>query len=565
MSSDDRGPATQLPPPSNPMAVARRLIADYTDVGQLTLRRWRGGWMTWQQAAWKETEDTVICTWLYRRLERAKYIDKTGKSPEVKPWEPNRHRVSDLADALIAITHLAEDVHPPAWLDGDEPAPAGEIVSAANGLLHVGTRKLYAHSPRYFGLTSVPFGYDPAAPTCTRSCFWSARPARARARPRACWALIGKGNVAGPTLASLGTNFGLSPLLGKPLAVISDARLGGPNTHQVVERLLSISGEDTLTVDRKYREPWTGKLPARLVILSNELPRFGDASGAISHRFVVLTMTRSLLHRENTQLTAELLTELPGILSWSLDGLDRLAKNGMLTEPASSGEAVAALQDLVSPVSAFVRDRCERTGEVTVADLFEAWQGWCADNGHKPGSAQTFGRDLRAVIPALRVVRPRDDGDRERRYRALSLTPDHNGPAHCQLGHARPSALLGLTGHPMSPQTGSPTTQPQVRTGVTIICVKHLRPSPARCPWPRSVKCAASRSTPANSSAASASAAPAIVHTAPGPPGDHHPAGHPAAARGECAARHHPRPRLRPLRPVSGTRIADLPDGHTAQ
>ena len=57
-------------------------------------------------------------------------------------------------------------------------------------------------------------------------------------------ALVGKGNVAGPTLASLGTNFGLSPLLGKPLAVVSDARLGAGNAHQVVERLLSISGED---------------------------------------------------------------------------------------------------------------------------------------------------------------------------------------------------------------------------------------------------------------------------------------------------------------------------------
>jgi putative DNA primase/helicase len=83
-------------------------------------------------------------------------------------------------------------------------------------------------------------------------------------------ALLGKGNVAGPTLASLGTNFGLSPLLGKPLAVVSDARLTGGNVHQVVERLLSVSGEDLLTVDRKYREPWTGKLPSRFLILSNE-------------------------------------------------------------------------------------------------------------------------------------------------------------------------------------------------------------------------------------------------------------------------------------------------------
>ena len=52
----------------------------------------------------------------------------------------------------------------------------------------------------------------------------------------------------------------------------------------VVERLLSISGEDTLTVDRKYREPWTGQLPTRIVILSNELPRLTDSSGALASR-----------------------------------------------------------------------------------------------------------------------------------------------------------------------------------------------------------------------------------------------------------------------------------------
>ena len=83
---------------------------------------------------------------------------------------------------------------------------------------------------------------------------------------RALTALLGRGHVTGPTLASLGTNFGLSPLLGKPLAVISDARLGDMPSHTVVERLLSITGEDMLTVDRKYREPWSGKLPTRFVI-----------------------------------------------------------------------------------------------------------------------------------------------------------------------------------------------------------------------------------------------------------------------------------------------------------
>ena len=58
-------------------------------------------------------------------------------------------------------------------------------------------------------------------------------------------------------------------MIGKPLAIVSDARLGGANTHQVVERLLSISGEDMLAIDRKYREPWTGTLSTRFVVVSN--------------------------------------------------------------------------------------------------------------------------------------------------------------------------------------------------------------------------------------------------------------------------------------------------------
>ena len=62
-------------------------------------------------------------------------------------------------------------------------------------------------------------------------------------------------------MSSLSKNFGLSPLIGKPLAVISDARLGGGDQRDALERLLSISGEDTITIDRKHRDLWTGTLP----------------------------------------------------------------------------------------------------------------------------------------------------------------------------------------------------------------------------------------------------------------------------------------------------------------
>jgi putative DNA primase/helicase len=437
------------------MAVARRIIGDYVDEsdGTLTLRRWRGTWMLWQETHWAEAEDLAIRKDLYDALENAVYEDALG---DRKPWAPNKTRIANLLEALMAITHLPETVDTPSWTTG---ARAGEIVACTNGLLNVGTRELLGHTPAYFNTVSVPFGYDPDAAkpekwlTFLRD-LWpddpeaidtlqeffgyviSGRtdlhkillligPARSGKGTiaRILSALIGRGNVAGPTLGTLAGQFGLQSLLGKPLAVIPDARVVAASQAVVVEKLLTISGEDSIDVDRKFKDPWTGKLPTRLVILSNELPRFGDASGAISSRFVILMTTRSFLGAENSKLTSELLTELPGILQWSLDGLDRLARNGALTEPKSSDDARTALQDMVSPMSAFVREQCDRSGQVPVEVLFTAWKAWCDENNHRPGSAQTFGKDLRAVIPILRTSQPRDEQglNKTRYYVGISL------------------------------------------------------------------------------------------------------------------------------------------------
>jgi len=474
-ATDDAAAVEILPAPSAPMAVARVLMCDFTIDDCQTLRSWRGGWMRWQQSHWADVEEAELRATFYRRLENAEYVDETTKTPKVKPWGPNRHKVADVLAALAAVAHLPESIDPPSWLVSRDESrlnplwptryEASQMVACTNGLLHVGTRKLVDLTPRYFNRVAVPFDYDAATPWPARWLafldeLWPDDPDSIKALQeffgyvlsgrtdlhkillligpprsgkgtiaRVLAALVGKGNAAGPTLASLGTNFGLQPLLGKPLAVVSDARLGGASVHQVVERLLSVFGEDMLTVDRKYREPWTGKLPTRFLVLSNELPRFGDASGAIAHRFIVTTMYKSFLGRENTKLTGELLTELPGILRWALDGLDRLAAGSAFTEPASSTDAIIALQDLVSPVAAFVRDVCTVGAghEVGVTELYTAWKQWAEDNGHRPGSQQVLGRDLRAVVPQLQMRRPREGVTQTRRYFGISLSAAHNG------------------------------------------------------------------------------------------------------------------------------------------
>jgi putative DNA primase/helicase len=448
---------TTLPPPSAPMAVARELVAqEFTaPEGQLMLRHWRGGWWHWRTSRWAEIEARAMDAAVYQFTEDATY----SAGDQTKPWAPNRRKVGDVLHALAAIVHLPETVTMPTWLDGTEYD--GLLVSVGNGLLDVGRRKLLEHTPRFFNATAVPSDYDADALDPERwenflGELWgddrasvevlgewfgytiSGRfdlqkilllvgPTRAGkgVAARVLSKLVGIDNVAGPTLSSLAGDFGLAPLLGKTLAVVSDARLNGRGSQIVVERLLSISGEDTLTVNRKYREQWTGKLPARIVLCSNELPQLGDASMAVAGRFVPLILTESWYGREDLRLEDDLGREMPGILNWALAGLERLQRQGRFTRPPAAEEMLRTLQDLASPVAAFVRDCCV-TGpdeHVRIDELYKAWREWADANGHSKVSKTVFGRDLRAALAGrLKVGRPWSGGeDRARSYLGISL------------------------------------------------------------------------------------------------------------------------------------------------
>src|SRR5262245_28438147 len=63
--------ARVLPSPREPMRVARTLLDEEAADGQLTLRRWRGGWMRWCTTHWREQEDAEVRAWLYRQVEHA--------------------------------------------------------------------------------------------------------------------------------------------------------------------------------------------------------------------------------------------------------------------------------------------------------------------------------------------------------------------------------------------------------------------------------------------------------------------------------------------------------------
>lgn len=450
--------------PENPLDSARRFVDRYyRNGGQRTLHLYQGVFRAWSNAAYSTLEDGEINCKLYGLLDAAQRRQKVRDGAEaIVPFKPTKAKVANVFDALKAEAFLPGSVIPPRWLDGAGPVPAHEIAACANCLVHLPTDRTFPHTPNFFSLNALPvpylpekgapeqlhrflddlfdddverrdtlqeiFGYFLTADTRQQKIPYIVGPKRSGKGTlgRLFTGLLGPANVCNPTLASLQSNFGLSALLGKQLAIITDARLGKADQHVVAERLLSISGEDGIDIDRKYTAPLTGvRLPTRFLIMTNELLRITDVSGALASRFIVIPLTESFYGREDLGLTDRLLGELPQVLNWAIAGWRRLQERGRFVQPSVALEAIQELEDLSSPVSAFLRECCEvgAAFQAECHEVYEAWQKWCKDTGReRVSNRETFGKDLRAALPGIKKPsNVRTDGGRVRVYNGLRL------------------------------------------------------------------------------------------------------------------------------------------------
>jgi putative DNA primase/helicase len=478
---DDAGPLVLNP--QDPLPSARLFLAQrHTIDGILTLRHQGSVFYAYADdaGAYYERDEPAVRSAVYGFLEPAKRRGKKAiddaeqdksddkdkdEDDSLVPFQPTQAKVNNVLDALRAVCNLPVSFAAPNWIADHPGFNPLDMLACRNGLLHIPSRTIHAPTPNFFTLNGIDFDYAPDAPspvawldflqqlwpedeesretlqeifgytltpdTRFQKILMLIGPKRSGkgVTGRVLRRLVGDRNTCSPTLASFGLDFGKQVLVGKSLAIISDARLSGrTDMASVAETLLSISGEDPQTIPRKFLPDWNGKLAVRFLILTNELPRIGDASGALASRFVVLPLTTSFFGREDLGLFDKLVVEVPGILNWALEGRDRLYTRGYFRQPKSGDALVEALDELGSPEKAFLRERCQiRVGaSVSHKKLFDAWRQWCAENGRdSPGTTHHFSRNLRAALPAgVTEKRVGSRGQQERMWVGLSLVAE---------------------------------------------------------------------------------------------------------------------------------------------
>jgi hypothetical protein len=280
--------------------LGRLFLADHSKKGVRSVHYWREEFHEWTGSAYQSVPDKEVSARLCKRIKEefdrlnriavrrwreAGEVDRKGK-PVPRPCARNvtAKLTSDVRHALASLTLLPSAVEAPAWLcpaDSPAPFPAADVLACRNALVHLpgianGANYVTPPTPRYFSPNALDYDYDPNAPlpyhwlqflgelwdkdndtigalqewfgyclapdTSQQKILMIVGPKRSGKGTiaRVLRRLVGVRNTAGPTLASLATNFGLWPLLDKTVAVISDARLSGRSDAAViVERLLN--------------------------------------------------------------------------------------------------------------------------------------------------------------------------------------------------------------------------------------------------------------------------------------------------------------------------------------
>lgn len=424
--------------PSDPMRSARKMIdfLFHHPRGRLVHRHRETFWV-WDGSRYAHQTKEDMRASIYNFAERARTMGKEGPTA----FKPASDKVSNIYDALVACAKLPDHVDQPSWLEDDgETPPATEFMAVKNGLLHLPRQELWPATPTFFNTAASSVDFDPEAPspstwlafldqifgddvearralqeffgyclstdTSQQKMLLVVGPPRSGkgTAARVLTQIVGQDSVAAPSMGSLSGEFGLEPLIPRPIAILPDARIGQrTDKAAVTERLLSISGEDTMSVNRKNTSFWTGKLQTRFILITNEIPALADGSGALANRFIILLLKTSFLGKEDPGLFEKLKPEMSGILNWAIAGYQQLRARGHFLQPESAKEAMEEMMRIGSPVRAFVAECCEVGigNEESVEFLWDKWKAWCTSNGNQPGSKNWWGRNLKTVVPGL--------------------------------------------------------------------------------------------------------------------------------------------------------------------
>ncbi len=386
------------------------------------------------------------------------YVDgvyRPNGEPFIKAWCETEAQGVGISARRDYVAEIVAAVRRRSYTNRDQFNPPGKLC-LLNGVLDIGDHSFGPHTPDVPFTVQLPIAYEEAA-TCPafeafvrevlpdedgretirrlfgyaleygnpfqRAFMWYGSGNNGKTTlANVLVAMLGNQNVSSVPLQDLSDHrFAAASLWGKVLN-LSDDLPKNPMRHSGVFK--ELTGESWMQVEKKFRDPFSFRNGAKLVFVSNVLPQVNDDSYAFWRRWILVDFHVDVSGRVDPHLLAKLTAELPGILNWSLAGLEALRE----AKGFPTGGTVDALKERwareSNPLRWFVaeRVRTDKDAYVPKDALYEAYVAFCDEHDKAPKTREQLATDLRNLVPTVRSERRRcGGGTREQTWVGIGL------------------------------------------------------------------------------------------------------------------------------------------------
>ena len=155
-----------------------------------------------------------------------------------------------------------------------------------------------------------------------------------------------------------------------------------------------LTGGDRVTASLKYENEFEFTPEFKLWVTTNHKPEIRGTDDGIWSRIHLIPFEKRIPdHKMDKDLKAKLLTELPGILHWAVQGCLAWQREG-LNPPEKVLSSVREYKSEMDVLAAFVEEACGPGGEAAAGELFNAYRAWAQKGGGALMTATRFGLEM---------------------------------------------------------------------------------------------------------------------------------------------------------------------------
>ena len=389
---------------------------------------WRK-WLVWTGLRWERDESGKVHR-LAKGAVRGIYEEAAAAEDENRRKALAQHATRSEAEAKIrAMLELAKSEVPVSTDDLDADP---WLLNCKNGTIDLRTGILQEHRREHLITKLAPVEYDPA----TQGPTWQATLERVLPNleirtffKRLCgYALTGDTSEhVLPMLYGTGAN-GKSTTLNALLETLGDYGMQAApdllvakrNSHpteladlfgarlvasievedgrRLAESLVKqLTGGDRVKARRMRQDFWEFTPTHKVLMAANHKPIVRGTDTAIWRRIRLIPFTETILPAEqDKKLPEKLKAELPGILSWAVEGCLEWQRSG-LQAPDEVRKATGEYRSEMDVLGAFLKECCQRDPDTTVGvqDLYRAYQVWCEEGGERAEGKRKFSSQLK--------------------------------------------------------------------------------------------------------------------------------------------------------------------------